>query len=141
MPSRKEIAVFHKCLKKHNEGNNALKVLVVEREPTKTLRLSLNINPFEVMVTGEKPKEYRKPGKWIKSRLFNKDGSKKHYDFVEFTNGYGGHRPRFRAEFVTFYYAQRAYKKVYSNGLKVAVVKDDIVIELGKIDLITNYTI
>ena len=43
----------------------------------KTLHLNINKTPFEIMVTGEKPEEYRKPTKWIISRLYNKDKSLK----------------------------------------------------------------
>lgn len=54
-----------------------------------TLNLSLHKLPFDVMLTGEKDKEYRKPSKWIVSRLYNKDGTLKKYDVVKFVNGYG----------------------------------------------------
>jgi len=57
------------------------------------LHLSIKKEPFEVMVTGEKDIEVRKISTWIDSRLFNKNGSKKHYDLVKFTNGYGKSRP------------------------------------------------
>ena len=51
------------------------------------LHLSLHHMAFEVMVTGEKELEFRKKSKWIEARLFNKDGSRKQYDFIKFTNG------------------------------------------------------
>lgn len=96
------------------------------------LKLTLKKMPFEVMVSGEKCREFRSPGRWIESRLFNKDGTPRCYDAVEFTNGYGQHRPRFLAEY-------RGVKKIkavyctYSNGL---VVKSDTplwVIYLGSV--------
>ena len=43
----------------------------------KTLYLTLKKKPFEVMKIGEKKSEYRENSKWMRSRLFNKDGTKK----------------------------------------------------------------
>lgn len=68
----------------------------------KILHLSLKKEPFEVMVTGEKNQEFRKPTKWILSRLYNKDGTPKHYDVVKFTNGYGKDKPQFVCEYKGF---------------------------------------
>lgn len=63
------------------------------------------------MVTGEKREEFRKPSKWMLSRMFNKnkDGSKsfKKYDLVKFVNGYGNDKPYFIAEFTAM--AQPTY--------------------------------
>lgn len=100
----------------------------------KILHLSLKKQPFEVMATGEKTEEFRKPSKWIESRLFDKNGNFRKYDFVVFTNGYGKHRPSFTCEF------KQASKVVlgnfslyYSNGLNVTIDKGDYIIYLGKI--------
>jgi hypothetical protein len=70
----------------------------------KTLHLTLHKAAFDVMVTGEKKLEFRTPSKWINSRLFNKDGTKKHYDYIKFTNGYGSDKPYFVCEFKGFDY-------------------------------------
>ena len=84
----------------------------------KTLYLTLKKKPFEVMKIGEKKSEYRENSKWMRSRLFNKDGTKKKYDYVKFTNGYGKTRPYFIVEFINF---EKIYEltKTYSNGLSL----------------------
>lgn len=108
----------------------------------KTLKLTLHKKAFEVMVTGEKKKEFREFSDWITSRLysFDKEGRKtaKSYDFVEFTNGYGRNMPRFTAKFLGFERRQWVHEK-YSNGL---VVDAEMlwVIFLGDIISIENYT-
>lgn len=98
------------------------------------LHLTLSKKPFEVMVTGEKPEEFRKPSKWILSRLKNKDGTDKEYDLVKFVNGYGADKPYFITNYCGW------MEKVggdevfhYSNGLKVTVCAGDIVIFCDKI--------
>ena len=81
-----------------------------------TLHLTLKKEPFEIMKIGEKKSEYRENSKWIRSRLFNKDGTKRKYDYVKFTNGYGKERPSFIVKFINF---EKIYelKKTYSNDL------------------------
>ena len=89
----------------------------------KTLYLTLKKKPFEVMKSGEKKSEYRENSKWIRSRLFNKDGTKRKYDYVKFTNGYGKTRPNFTVKFINF---EKIFelKKTYSNGLVVNYPKN-----------------
>jgi len=100
----------------------------------KILLLTLSEKPFEVMVTGEKTIEFRKPSDWIKSRLFNKDGSRKEYDAVKFVNGYGSDKPFFVAIFNGFDTSEDKYKcHLYSNGLNVPVERGDFQIYLGEI--------
>jgi hypothetical protein len=70
------------------------------------------------MVSGEKTEEFREPSDWIKSRLFNNDGSKRDYDEIEYTNGYGSSRPRFITDFVGFELLS-SVSRMYTNGLKV----------------------
>ena len=94
----------------------------------KTLFLSLQKSPFEVMITGEKVKEYRKPSKWILSRLVNKT-----YDNAKFVNGYGNDKPYFIAEYINYEFANDNYILTYSNGLIVNVEIGDVIINLGKI--------
>ena len=60
----------------------------------KILKLTLSKLPFDVTVTGEKTIEYRKPSKWILSRLKGK-----HYRKIWFTNGYGKTRPFLEVDF------------------------------------------
>ena len=99
------------------------------------LRLTLKKADFDVMVTGEKKHEYRKPSKWIMSRLVDKKtGAFKRYDLVEFVNGYGSDKPMFWAEFlIAEKMIGKPYKIMYSNLLEVLVETGDIVITIGKI--------
>jgi hypothetical protein len=97
-----------------------------------TLTLALKKLPFDVMVTGEKSREYRKPSKWIKSRLY-KHGAKREYEFIKFVNGYGAHRPYFVCEFLYFFKSSEIENIQFSNGLVVDVERGDFVIALGEI--------
>ena len=98
-----------------------------------TLTLALKKLPFDVMVTGEKSREYRKPSPWIKSRLYDKHGAKREYEFIKFVNGYGAHRPYFVCEFLHFFKAWETQVLKFSNGLVVDVERGDFVIALGEI--------
>ncbi len=102
-----------------------------------TLKLTLKKEPFEVMVTGEKEVEYRSPSKWIESRLYNKTGGKRDYDFIEFTNGYGKDKPFFRAKYNGFYISNKINKK-YSNGLDIRRYEKTYCIKIGKVIEIKN---
>jgi|GEM_PF-1192653 len=94
------------------------------------LKLTLSKKPFEVMIIGEKDEEYRKPSKWIMSRL-------RMYDYVLFTNGYGANFPWFITEFENWGYSPDLQTAYYSNGLIVQIGVDDIIISLG--DVVANY--
>lgn len=60
----------------------------------KVLHLTLKKKWFD-MVGDPKTEEYRDFGAWIISRLFHKDGkTKKHYDLVQFRNGYSLDAPK-----------------------------------------------
>jgi len=87
----------------------------------KTLKLTLNKKPFDVMKTGEKHNEFRAPSKWIELRLFNKDGSKKNYDFIEFFHGYRKDRTKFTCKFIGFKKIAKEEYHSYSNGLEFTV--------------------
>ena len=104
----------------------------------KILYLSLRKEPFEVMRTGEKSTEYRKPSKWILSRLYNKNGSPKQYDLVKFTNGYGSDKPYFMVGFNYFSIAQSPFEIEYSNELLVKIESQDICIMLSKVICVGN---
>jgi len=100
----------------------------------KILHLNVSKEPFEVMISGEKNKEYRKPSKWIKSRLFHKKTrEKKVYSHIKVVWGYGSGRPFFIAKFKYFITSERNYTLSFSNGLKVEVEKGDYIIHYGKI--------
>ena len=112
----------------------------------KTLYLTVSKKPFEVMVTGEKPKEFRKPTKWIHSRLWQKKGEvdfefyePKEYDVVKITNGYIKNSPYFIAEFKGFIETGLHSTYLYSNGLKVITEPRDIIISIGEIIEVKNY--
>ena len=80
------------------------------------------------MVTGEKFIEVRKPSKWIKSRLENKE-----YDIVKFVNGYGKRRPFFTVTYLgfTIWAEEKNLKITFSNGLQINCTKGDYIILLG----------
>ncbi len=110
----------------------------------RVLWLTLKKPPFEVMVTGEKREEFRKPTKWISSRHHQKIAGRyklKFYDYVVFTNGYGKDKPYFIAEILGFTNISHAGQKVYkySNGLTVEVENGDYIILIGNILEIGNY--
>ena len=103
----------------------------------KTLHLTLHQKAFEVMVTGEKTKEFRKFSQWIKSRLIDsKTGKPKEYDVVRFAKGYGNDKPYFIAEYKHFiqYESDISICKQYSNGLNIVMMeKNDFEIDLGDV--------
>lgn len=64
------------------------------------LKLSLKKGPYDVMVSGEKKKEYREATTWLTSRLVDsKTGQDKPYDRVEFRNGYSAQARAFTASY------------------------------------------
>jgi len=98
----------------------------------RTLVLTLSKTPFELMYKGIKKREFRKPSEWIKSRLFNKDGTRKDYDVVKFTNGYGNNKPTFTAIFNGFDSIKEDTSIPYDT-LTVEASKGDFVIFLGDV--------
>lgn len=108
----------------------------------KTLKLSLKSAPFEVMVNAEKKVEFRSPSKWILSRLYNKDGSLKEYDYVEFTNGYGAQRPSFVCRYNGFIVLTNGiHMESYSNGMHLVFLPSGTIqINLGEIFITRNLT-
>lgn len=93
----------------------------------KILHLTLHKKAFEVMITGEKPHEFRKPSVWMLRRLINP------YTHVKFVNGYGNNRPYFICEYKGYGFNTTAFCRTYSNGLKVEVNVYDWVLYLGPI--------
>lgn len=106
---------------------------VVHWEALSILHLNVHKQAFEVMVTGEKTVEFRKPSDWIKSRLFNKDGSQKLYDLIKITHSYGSDKPSFIAPYLGVTEAKTSTIRAYSNTLVVAVEKGDFIICFGDI--------
>lgn len=113
---------------------------VLDAPGVRVLRLSLNKTPFEVMVTGEKREEFRKVCRWIESRLFNKDGSKREYDYIEYVNGYGSDRPRFVTDFKGFELVDGGIHRKYSNGLELNITETQYVIQHSKVLEVKNVT-
>ena len=114
----------------------------------KPLVLNVEHKWFELMVTGEKTHEYRKPSKWIKSRLWKNVNTRagsipcyisKEYVAVKIISGYGNTRPYFIAKFRDHLENITLYTEEYSNGLQVKVEPRDIIILLGEILKIENY--
>ena len=112
----------------------------------RVLRLTLHKKAFEVMVTGEKTEEYRKPSVWINSRLYQKKTlgkflyhEPKEYDLVIFTNGYGKDKPYFIAQMINHSPSNHHAEYCYSNGLQVEVTPGMHIIKLGNILEVGNY--
>jgi hypothetical protein len=93
----------------------------------KILHLTLKKLPFDVMVTGEKIIEFRKPSKWIISRL------QKQYDVIKFTNGYGKDKPYFIAKYAGYGMERVGRSFKYSNGLTVYSGIETVKIYIGEI--------
>lgn len=98
----------------------------------RVLHLTLKKLPFEAMVTGEKNVEYRDRSRWMNSRLFWRDNSRRHYDYVFFRNGYGLNRPWFVAEYLGFSTVEHI-DITYSNGLTVKFDEPKYGIQIGKV--------
>jgi len=99
----------------------------------KILYLTVHKQAFDAMVTGEKQKEFRKPTKWILSRLYKKDGELKQFDFVKISNGYQKNSPYFIAEFKGLEVNEIHNFLYYLDGLEVEIFPGDLVLLIGKI--------
>lgn len=104
---------------------------------SKVLLLNLKKEPFEVMVTGEKKIEYREMKEWMYSRLFDKDGNPKQYDYVKFILGYSNDNPFFYAPFLGIEELNEV-DETYSNGLSVKFNDEKYGIKLGEPILVGN---
>lgn len=65
----------------------------------KILKLTLNKKWFYMISEGVKTEEYREIKKWSESRLKYSNGMFKHYDYVQFKNGYNPNSPTIMLEF------------------------------------------
>ncbi len=115
-----------------NRVSSPVENFVSKKTAGSCLLLTLHKSAFEVMVTGEKDIEIRDKTDWIKSRLFNKDGSKRKYDIIKFINGYGRNKPYFVCEYKGFDNCN-GMNWTYSNGLTLNFREDKWIIYLGKI--------
>ena len=66
----------------------------------KILYLTLYKEPFIEILEGRKKNEYRRNNEYWRKRLINPDGTAKIFDIIQFTNGYGKHRPAMRVEWL-----------------------------------------
>jgi len=94
---------------------------------SQTLKLSLKRQWFDLMISGKKKHEFRCAGKWIHSRLHDKN-----YDLIRFTNGYGADRPYFVCAYNGYRIAEAEETHTYGDII-VTVKVGDYVIELGDI--------
>lgn len=60
----------------------------------KILYLTVKRKWFDMIASGVKKEEYRSDVPWIRSRLLTSNGTRKHYDFIQFTNGYRKDSPK-----------------------------------------------
>lgn len=65
-------------------------------DPSLILKLTVTKKWFNMILSGEKREEYRliKPH-WISRFLEKKTQGFRNYQYIQFTNGYGDHRPHF----------------------------------------------
>ena len=97
-----------------------------------TLFFNLKTEPFKAMVTGEKNEEYRAIGKWMDARLFNKDGSERHYDYVKFVLGMGADKPYFVCKYLGFKKVKNIHYR-YKNNLTVDFDDERYAVMLGEV--------
>lgn len=95
------------------------------------LLLNLKKEPFQVMVTGEKRIEYREIKEWMNSRLFDKNGNPKKYDYVKFILAYDSKNPFFYAPFLGVEKIKEVDEE-YSNGFSVKFNDERWGIKLGE---------
>ncbi len=98
----------------------------------RVLVLSVTKQWFDLMITGEKNMEFRKPTNFIKLRLYDKNGKTKEYDYILLMNGYGYHLPYFIAKYEGF---GTGYNNHYtfSDGSQITPAKEDYALFLGEI--------
>jgi len=65
----------------------------------KILHLTLKKKWFDQILAGTKKIEYREIKPYWTKRLFDKDGKPKHYDIIEFRNGYSKEARKMQVEF------------------------------------------
>jgi len=100
----------------------------------KTLYLTVKKGWLDLYIQGEKTVEYRAKSAWITSRLIDgKTGKPKHYDIVEFRDGYNANSRKIQMKYNGFYVAYSPATFTYSNNLWFEVKKGDYVIKLIKL--------
>ena len=97
-----------------------------------TLKLTLKQHWFNLMLSGEKTKEYREPSKWIGSRLYSWQNKPKPITKIRFTNGYGATRPWFECECLGFELTTLKENLSFTTGHNLELNGRFYVIRLGK---------
>ena len=67
-----------------------------------TLKIVIKAQWFDLIATNQKKIEYREQAPFWESRLYDKTGKKREYDFIEFINGYNTNAPRMITEYKGF---------------------------------------
>lgn len=98
-----------------------------------TLHLTLKQPWFDLMISGVKTFEVRKPSDWLMARIY-----KTAYETVTFRNGYSKSAPTFVAEYHGYMIAKK-YEKVGFGITKLEIHPGDVVIFLGKVINQSNY--
>jgi hypothetical protein len=94
--------------------------------------------PFDVMVTREKKLEFRLASEFWRKRLLKFDGTPKKFDIIEFRNGFGEQRPKFRVKHIATHII-RSFSHTYSNGMAIDFEgQEHIALELGDIEWTAN---
>lgn len=87
---------------------------------------------FDIMVTGEKRFEIRKDCDWLRSRLYDKNGEERNYDYVGYTRGYGSSVPMFLCKYNGFTRNRSGCIK-FSNNIFLVFGDTDFMIFNGPI--------
>ena len=124
--NKKKIEIYKKEQKQHHNNPRILK-------------LTLKAEPFALIATGEKKKEFRKINKWIVSRLVEKTGGFKTYEYIDFSNGYSKDSPWCRCEFKGIEIRSQ-FKQTYSTGLTVKFRQiPHFILKIGKVIRVKNF--
>ena len=67
----------------------------------KILHLNLTKKWFNMILSGEKPEEYRDVTDYWRARFLTKNGEWKKYDIIRFSNGYSKNRRQMDFPFIT----------------------------------------
>ncbi len=66
------------------------------------LKIVIRKEPFDLIASGKKKIEYREVKPFWHSRLYDVNGKKRHYDSIEFINGYNVDAKRMVAKYEGF---------------------------------------
>ena len=72
------------------------------KKEKEVLKIVIKGNFFDLIASGKKVIEYREQTQFWISRLYDKEGSKRHYDLIEFINGYNTNARRMITKYEGF---------------------------------------